>query len=123
MGRALAGKVPAGLIGLCDQPVALAAWAALAYFQRLLAPPLDLGERCILNGETSPAQEQLLQDQAPLRQAAEVDHSSPVSDRWIGRDGVGNVASARYDQGLTRSADRELLGLYGPLVVRPKRPM
>ena len=51
--------MPARLLGLCDQPVALAAWAARAYFQRLLAKPLDLVARRLLNGETIPAREKV----------------------------------------------------------------
>jgi hypothetical protein len=153
VGRALAGKVQASLIGLCDQPVELAAWEALEYFQRMLANHLDLVDRRLLKGKTIPAHEkmfslfephtewiqkgkqrpnvelghkfliatdqhQLIQDYATLLQAAEVDQSIPVIDRLIGRYGVD---SASFDKGFTRSADRELLGLYMPLVVMPKR--
>ena len=156
VGRALAGKVQASLIGLCDQPVDLAAWAALEYFHRMLVKHLDLVGRRLLNGETIPAHEkvfslfephtewiqkgkqhpnvelghkfliatdqhQLIQDYATLLQAAEVDQSIPVIDRLIGRYGVGSLARASFDKGFTRTADRELLGLYVPLVVMPKR--
>jgi IS5 family transposase len=59
VGRALAVKVPASLIGLCDQPVDLAAWESLEYFQRLLDQHLDLVDRRLLKGETIPAHEQM----------------------------------------------------------------
>jgi hypothetical protein len=156
VGRALAGKVPASWIGLCGQPVALAAWAALEYFHGMLAKHLDLVKRRLLNGETIPAQEkvfslfaphtewiqkgkqrpnvelghkfliatdqhQLIQDYATLLQAAEVDQSIPVTDRLLGRYGAGSVASLSFDKGFTRTADRELLSLYVPEVVMPKR--
>ena len=144
VGCALSAKVQASLIGLCDQPVDLAAWEALEYFHRMLDKHLDLVERRLLNGETIPAHEkmfslfephtewiqkgkqrpnvelghkflvandqhQLIQDYATLLKAAEVDQSIPVTDRLLGR------------YGFTRSADRELLGLYVPMVVMPKR--
>jgi len=156
VGRSLATKVQASLIGLCAQPVDLAAWERLEYFHRMLAKPLDLVDRRLLPGETIPAHEKvfalfephtewiqkgkqrpnvelghklllatdqhhLIQDYAPLLKAAEVDQSIPVIDRLIGRYGVGSVASASYDKGFTRTADRELLGLYVPMVVMPKR--
>ena len=156
VGHALAVKVQASLLGLCDQPVDLAAWAALEYFQRMLAKHLDLVDRRLLQGETIPAHEkmfslfephtewiqkskqrphvelghklliatdqhQLIQDYAVLLGTAEVDQSIPVTDRLLGRYGAGSVASASFDKGFTRTADRELLGLYVPLVVMPKR--
>ena len=156
VGRALAAKVQASLIGLCDQPVDLAAWEALEYFQRMLDKHLDLVARRLLNGETIPAhekmfslfephtewiqkgkqrpnvelghkfliatdQQQLIQDYAPLLKAAEVDQSIPVTDRLLGRYGAGSVASLSFDKGFTRTADRELLSLYGAEVVMPKR--
>lgn len=156
VGRALAGKVQASLVGLCDQPVDLAAWERLEYFHRMLAKHLDLVDRRLLKGETIPASEkmfslfephtewiqkgkqrpnvelghkflvandqhQLIQDYAVLLGAAEVDQSIPVADRLLGRYGAGSVASLSFDKGFTRSADRELLSLYVPEVVMPKR--
>jgi len=156
VGRALAVKVQASLIGLCDQPVDLAAWAALEYFHRMLAKHLDLVARRLLNGETIPAHEkmfslfephtewiqkgkqrpnvelghkfliatdqhQMIQDYAALMQEAEVDQSIPVTDRLLGRYGAGSVASLSFDKGFTRTADRDLLSLYIPEVVMPKR--
>jgi len=53
--------------------------------------------------------------------AAEVDQSIPVTDRLLGRYGVGSLASLSFDKGFTRTADRELLGLFVPAVVMPKR--
>jgi IS5 family transposase len=156
VGRALAVKVRASLLELCDQPVDLAAWAALEYFQRMLAKHLDLVARRLLNEETIPAHEkvfslfephtewiqkgkqrpnvelghklllatdqhQLIQDYAVLLGEAEADQSIPVTDRLLGRYGAGSVASLSFDKGFTRTADRELLSLYVPEVVMPKR--
>jgi hypothetical protein len=39
----------------------------------------------------------------------------------LGRYGAGSVASLSFDKGFTRAADRELLSLYVPAVVMPKR--
>jgi len=155
-GRGLEVKVRASLLALCAQPVDLAAWDELEYFQRMLAKHLDLVARRLLHGETIPPhekvfslfepptewiqkgkqrpnvelghklllatdQQQLIQDYAVLLGAAEVDQSLPVTDRLLGRYGAGSVASVSFDKGFTRTADRELLSLYVPTVVMPKR--
>jgi hypothetical protein len=44
-----------------------------------------------------------------------------VADRLLGRCGAGSVASLSSDKGFTRAEDRELLSLYVPTVVMPKR--
>jgi hypothetical protein len=156
VGRALEVKVRASLMELCDQPVNLAAWEDLEYFQRMLDQHLDLVARRWLNEETIPAhekvfslfephtewiqkgkqrpnvelghklllatdQQQLIQDYAVLMNEAEVDQSIPVTDRLLGRYGADSVASLSFDKGFTRTADRELLSLYVPEVVMPKR--
>ena len=59
VGRELAAKVGASLLGLCDQPVATAHWEALEYFHRMLAKHLDLVARRLLHGETIPAHEKV----------------------------------------------------------------
>ena len=43
------------------------------------------------------------------------------TDRLLGRYGAGSVASLSFDKGFTREEDRELLSLYVPAVVMPKR--
>jgi hypothetical protein len=50
-----------------------------------------------------------------------VDQSLPVADRLLGRYGKGQIASLSFDKGFTRAEDRELLSLYVPEVVMPKR--
>ena len=156
VGRALAAKVNASLLGLCDQPVAAAHWEALEYFHRMLAKHLDLVARRLLQEETIPAREkvfsifeshtewiqkgkqrpnvelghrlllatdqhQLIQDYDEPVGVAEVDLSVPVTDRLLGRYGAGAIASLSFDKGFTRTEDRELLSLYVPTVVMPKR--
>jgi hypothetical protein len=80
-------------------------------------PNVELGHRLLVATD----QHQLIQDYAVLLKEAEMDQSIPVTDRLLGRYGVGSVASVSFDKGFTRAADRELLSLYVPEVVMPKR--
>lgn len=80
-------------------------------------PNVELGHKLLLATD----QQQLIQDYAVLLGEAEVDQSIPVTDRLLGRYGAGSVASLSFDKGFTRTADRELLSLYIPEVVMPKR--
>ena len=80
-------------------------------------PNVELGHKLLLATD----QQQLIQDYDVLRQEAEVDQSIPVADRLLGRYGAGSLASLSFDKGFTRAADRELLSLYVPEVVMPKR--
>ena len=156
VGRALAAKVNASLLGLCDQSVDAAHWEALEYFLRMLDKHLDLVQRRLLQEETIPVHEkvfslfephtewiqkgkqrpnvelghrlliatdqhQLIQDYDTPVGEADVDQSIPVADRLLGRYGAGSLASLSFDKGFTRTADRELLSLYVPTVVMPKR--
>jgi len=80
-------------------------------------PNVELGHRLLLATD----QQQLIQDYAVLQGEAEVDQSLPMADRLLGRYGAGSVASLSFDKGFTRAEDRELLSLYIPEVVMPKR--
>ena len=80
-------------------------------------PHMELGHKLLLATD----QQQLIQDYAGLLGEAEVDQSIPVTDRLLGRYGAGSIASVSFDKGFTRTADRELLSLYVPEVVMPKR--
>ena len=80
-------------------------------------PNVELGYRLLLATD----QNQIIQDYDVLHKAAEVEQSIPVADRLLGRYGPGSVASLSFDKGFTRAADWELLSLYVPMVVMPKR--
>jgi len=80
-------------------------------------PNVELGHKLLLATD----QQQLIQDYAVLMGQAEVDQSIPVTDRLLGRYGAGSLASVSFDKGFTRTEDRELLSLYVPDVVMPKR--
>ena len=80
-------------------------------------PNVELGHRLLLATD----QHQLIQDYDEPVGEAEVDQSVPVADRLLGRYGAGAIASLSFDKGFTRTEDRELLSLYVPTVVMPKR--
>ena len=80
-------------------------------------PNVELGHRLLVATD----QHQIIQDYDVLLKTAEVEQSIPVADRLLGRHGAGSVTSLSFDKGFTRAADRELLSLYVPTVVMPKR--
>lgn len=80
-------------------------------------PNVELGHRLLIATD----QHQLIQDYDVPVGGADVDQSVPVADRLLGRYGPGGLASLSFDKGFTRAEDRELLSLYLPTVVMPKR--
>ena len=80
-------------------------------------PNVELGHRLLIATD----QHQLIQDYDVPVGGADVDQSVPVADRLLGRYGPGSLASLSFDKGFTRAEDRELLSLYVPTVVMPKR--
>jgi transposase, IS5 family len=80
-------------------------------------PNVELGHRLLI----ATCQHQLIHDYDVPVGEADVDQSVPVTDRLLGRYAVGQIASLSFDKGFTRAADRELLSLYVPEVVMPKR--
>src|SRR6266508_2425983 len=80
-------------------------------------PNVELGHRLLIATD----QHQLIHDHDVPVGGADVDQSLPVTDRLLGRYGVGSIASLSFDKGFTRAEDRELLSLYVPTMVMPKR--
>jgi IS5 family transposase len=80
-------------------------------------PNVELGHRLLVATD----QQRLIQDYALPVGQTDVDLSVPVADRLLGRYRAGNIASMSFDKGFTRAEDRELLSLYVPMVVMPKR--
>jgi len=80
-------------------------------------PNVELGHRLLIATD----QHQLIQDYDVPVGEADVDQSVPVTDRLLGRYGAGAIASLSFDKGFTRAEDRDLLSLYVPTVVMPKR--
>jgi hypothetical protein len=80
-------------------------------------PNVELGHRLLIATD----RHQLIQDYDVPVGEVDVDQSVPVADRLLGRYGAGSLASLSFDKGFTRREDRELLSLYVPTVVMPKR--
>jgi len=80
-------------------------------------PTVELGHRFLITTD----QHQLIHDYDVPVGGVDVDQSVPVADRLLGRYGVGQIASLSFDKGFTRAEDRDLLSLYVPTVVMPKR--
>jgi hypothetical protein len=82
-----------------------------------LFPPVELGHRLMVTSD----QHQLILDYKVLDHSAEVDELIPLGDRLLSRYGEGHLRSLSTDQGFSRQEDRQLLELYIPEVVVPKR--
>ena len=82
-----------------------------------LHPNVELGHRLLIATD----QHELIQDYDVPVGGADVDQSVAVADRLLHRYGAGSIASLSFDKGFTRAQDRELLSLYVPTVVMPKR--
>ena len=81
-----------------------------------LHPPVELGHRILVATD----QHQLIQDyDGPV--GVDVNQSGPVASRLLARYGEGQIASLSFDKGFTRQEDRELLRLFIPQVIMPKR--
>jgi hypothetical protein len=81
-----------------------------------LHPNVELGHPFLVATD----QHQLIQDYL-VPAGPDVNQSVPVADRLLGRHGEGQIESISFDKGFTRTEDRELLKLYIPHVVMPKR--
>ncbi|MSU64417.1 MAG: hypothetical protein EXS31_18845 [Pedosphaera sp.] len=80
-------------------------------------PDVELGHPFLI----ATCQHQLIHDYDVPVGELDINQSVPVTDRLLGRYGVGSIAGISFDKGFTRAADRELLSLYIPTVVMPKR--
>lgn len=80
-------------------------------------PRVALGHRLLVASD----QHGLIQDHDGLVGQGDVDQSVPVADRLLERYGVGSRGSLSFDKGFTRAEDQDLLQLYIPIGVRPKR--
>lgn len=83
-----------------------------------LFPPVELGHKLLV---TTDQHELILDYRVMDQQPNDSDESIGVADRLIGRYGAGAIASLSFDKGFTREEDRQLLELYIPQVIMPKR--
>jgi hypothetical protein len=83
-----------------------------------LFPPVELGHKLLVTAD----QHELILDYRVMdQQPNERDESIGVADRLMGLYGAGSIQSLSFDKGFTREEDRQLLELYIPEVIMPKR--
>jgi hypothetical protein len=82
-----------------------------------LFPPVELGHPLLITTD----QHELILDYQRLDSWPEVGAAIPLADRLLSRYGAGRIASLSFDKGFSRQEDRELLELYIPQVIMPKR--
>lgn len=83
-----------------------------------LFPPVELGHKLLV---TTDQHELILDYRVMDQQPNDVEESIGVADRLAGRYGAANIASLSFDKGFSREEDRQLLELYIPEVILPKR--
>lgn len=81
-----------------------------------LFPPVELGHKLLL---TTDQHELILDYRVMDQQPNDKEESIGVADRLLAR--YGPIQSLSFDKGFTREEDRQLLGLYIPEVIMPKR--
>ena len=82
-----------------------------------LFPPVELGHKVLLTTD----QHELILDYKVMDQLNDADEVIALADRLLGSYGSTALASLSFDKGFSREADRQLLELYIPEVVMPKR--
>jgi transposase, IS5 family len=82
-----------------------------------LFPPVELGHPLLITTD----QHELILDYRRLDSWPEVGAAIPLADRLLSRYGQEQIASLSFDKGFSRQEDRELLELYIPQVIMPKR--
>ena len=83
-----------------------------------LFPPVELGHKLLV---TTDQHELILDYRVMDQQPNDKEESMGVADRLLGRYGAGQIQSLSFDKGFTREEDRQLLELYIPEVIMPKR--
>ena len=82
-----------------------------------LFPPIEFGHKILIATD----QHELILDYRVMDQPNDVDEAIPLADRLWARYGEGCLISLSFDKGFTREEDRQLLALYIPEVIMPKR--
>ena len=83
-----------------------------------LFPPVELGHKLLI---TTDQHELILDYRVMDRQPNDKEETIGVADRLLGRYGAEQIRSLSVDKGFTREEDRQLLELYIPEVIMPKR--
>jgi len=82
-----------------------------------LFPPVELGHKVLLTTD----QHELILDYKVMEQLNDADEVIALVDRLLGGYGSTSIASLSFDKGFSRMEDRQLLELYIPEVIMPKR--
>ena len=82
-----------------------------------LFPPVELGHKVVLTTD----QHELILDYRVMEQPNDKDEVIGLADRLLGCYGTETIRSMSFDKGFTREEDRQLLELYIPEVIMPKR--
>ena len=80
-----------------------------------LFPPVELGHKILLTTD----QHRLILDYRVMEQPTDAEEVVPLADRLLSR--YGPIESLSFDKGFSRQEDRQLLELYIPEVIMPKR--
>lgn len=83
-----------------------------------LFPPVELGHKLLV---TTDQHELILDYRVMDQQPNDKEETIGVADRLLGRFGADQIESLSFDKGFTREEDRQLLELYIPEVIMPKR--
>jgi transposase, IS5 family len=82
-----------------------------------LFPPVELGHKLLVTTD----QCELILDYGVMEQLNDAEEAIGVADRLLSRYGADSIASLSFDKGFSREEDRQLLELYIPEVIMPKR--
>jgi len=82
-----------------------------------VSPAVELGHKVLITTD----QYSLVLDYKVMTQSSDVKETLPLADRLLARFGVGSLQSWSVDKGFSAQLDRELLELFIPEVIMPKK--
>ena len=82
-----------------------------------VSPAVELGHKLLITTD----QYSLILDYKIMTQSSDVKETLPLADRLLARFGDGQIQSWSVDKGFSAQADRELLELFIPEVIMPKK--
>jgi hypothetical protein len=80
-------------------------------------PPVEFGHRLLISTE----QHGMIVDYKIMGPGSETAEAVPNADRLLERFGAGSIASLSFDKGFSSEGARELIALYIPEVIMPKK--
>jgi hypothetical protein len=82
-----------------------------------VSPAVELGHKLLITTD----QHSLILDYKVMEQSSDVQETLPLVDRLLARFGNGQIQSWSVDKGFSAQQDRELLELFIPEVIMPKK--